>query len=95
VTKLQGRLSSVADAKEKALDQNTVLGRLNSEADAVSQQLSTCVDEMNSFLSELATDLDNGVYDPNLDATASQAHVDCASAQTDNDELQITLGGVG
>jgi chromosome segregation ATPase len=97
VSKLSDQLSAVADAKEKALDQDAVLSQLNTEADTVTGQLSTCVDDMNSLLSELSTDLGdgNGFVDPGLDSTAETANDDCATAQQDNDELQTTLSGAG
>lgn len=96
VGSLRTQLSAVANAKEKALDENAVLTQLNGEAETVSQQLSTCVDDMQSLIGEISTDLeDNDFDDPELQPTAETANDDCTTAQQDNDQLQATLNGAG
>jgi chromosome segregation ATPase len=102
VSKLNGRIGSLntqlsaqAKAKEKALDENAVLSQLTSEAGVVSNELSTCVDDMDSLLSEIGNDLSYNVYDPDLQSNADTASQVCSTAQADNDQLQSILSGAG
>jgi hypothetical protein len=93
---LQTQLSAVANAKEKALDQNALLTRLTLEAGTVSNELSSCVDDMDSLLSEIDNDLASLSYnDPNLQSNANIASESCAAAQQENEQLQSILSGVG
>jgi hypothetical protein len=96
VKSLQTQLSVVANAKEKALDQNAVLIQLTNEAGTVSTELNTCVNDMDSLLTEIDNDLSDLSYnDPYLQSNAETAGQVCATAQQDNQQLQSTLSGAG
>jgi hypothetical protein len=93
---LQNQLSAVANAKEKALDQNALLTRLTNAAGVVSNNLSACVSDMDSLLNEIDTDLASLSYnDPNLQSNANIASENCSTAQQENEKLQAILSGVG
>jgi hypothetical protein len=96
VKSLNTQLSAVANAKEKALDQNAVLTQLTNEAGTVANDLSTCVDDMNSLLTEIDNDLSDLYYnDPYLQSNAETAGQVCVAAQQDNEQLQSTLSESG
>jgi TolA-binding protein len=96
ITSLNSQLSAIASAKEKALDQNTLLAQTVSAAGAVSSEVSTCVDDLNLFLSTLGTDLEAGDYtDPTLTEEENTASSTCTKAQSDNQSLQTVLSGSG
>jgi hypothetical protein len=95
VNRLDSKLSAAATAKEKALDQNTVLTSIARYAGAVSSELSTCVDDMQGLVSEIAADVASNFADPSLQSNAYQADTDCASAQSANNSLQTVLNGGG
>jgi hypothetical protein len=89
-------LSAVANAKAKALDQNALLIQLTNEAGTVSNELSTCVDDMDSLITEIDNDLSDLYYnDPYLQSNADAAGQICSTAQQDNQQLQSTLSGTG
>lgn len=94
ITGLQSQLSSVATAKEKAIDQNAVLSAIATAAGSVSDQLSTCVDDLNQLLGEIGSDISFGNYsDPSLQSNADSADQVCATAQQDNGQIQTILSG--
>jgi hypothetical protein len=95
ISSLQSQLSSVATAKEKAIDQTTVLGQLITAAGVVSGELSSCVDNMDQLVSEISNDVTNNLYDPNLQANATSADDQCSTAQQDNTQLQSILSDEG
>ena len=96
VSSLNTQLSAQATAKEKALDQNTVLGQAVSAEESVSGELNNCVSDLQQFLSTVATDLDNGFYnDPTLTEESTTANRTCTQAQTDNRAVQSALSGGG
>jgi hypothetical protein len=89
---LKNQLSAVANAKEKAIDQNTLLAQVNAEAGVVAEKLNTCVNETNAWLAEFNTDVQGNIDDPYLVPNADAASQDCAIAQQDNQQLQTILG---
>ena len=62
----------------------------------MSNELSTCVDDMDSLLTEIDNDLSDLSYsDPYLQSNADTASQVCSTAQQDNEQLQSTLSGTG
>jgi hypothetical protein len=93
---LTTQLSAVANAKAKALDQNALLIQLTNQAGTVSNELSTCVDDMDSLITEIDNVLSDLSYnDPYLQSNADAAGQICSTAQQDNQTLQATLSGTG
>jgi hypothetical protein len=91
---LNTQLSAQATAKEKALDQNTVLTQLVNQESSVSTELNTCVTDLQTFITTVGTDLGNGnYYDPYLSSESSTASTDCNQAQSANQALQSSLSG--
>jgi len=94
VTSLNTQLAAQANAKEKALDQNTVLGQLVGAEGTVSTELNTCVTDLQTLVNTVATDLGSGYYsDPSLSAESDTASTDCTQAQSDNQTLQSDING--
>jgi preprotein translocase subunit SecG len=94
VSSLNSQLSAQATAKEKALDQNTVLSQVVNAEGTVSTELNTCVTDLQQFLGTVSTDLGSGnYYDPVLTEESSTANADCTKAQSDNQALQSALSG--
>ena len=94
VSTLNTQLAAEASAKEKALDQNTVLSQLVSEEGTVSTELNTCVTDLQSLISTVGTDLGDGNYgDPTISTESNTASSDCDQAQSDNQKLQSALSG--
>ena len=94
VSTLNTQLSAEASAKEKALDQNTVLSQLVNEESSVSTELNTCVTDLQTFITTVGTDLGDGnYYDPYLSSESSTASADCNQAQSANQTLQSALSG--
>jgi uncharacterized protein YlxW (UPF0749 family) len=94
VSTLNTQLSAEANAKEKALDQNTVLSQLVTAEGTVSTELSTCVDDLQTFIDTVATDsADDNFDESTLSAESSTASTDCNQAQSDNQSLQSALSG--
>lgn len=96
VSTLNTQLSAEASAKEKALDQNTILSQIVNEEGSVSTELNTCVTDLQTFISTVGTDLGDGNYnDPYLSSDESTASSDCNQAQSDNQAMQSALSGAG
>lgn len=95
VSHLKTQLSAAANAKEKAIDQEVVLQRIASDAGRVSDELSGCVNDMRSLISEIAGDISTNAYDPSLEQNAAVAGEACSSAQNANSALQSELSGLG
>lgn len=95
VSHLRTQLSAAANAKEKAIDQEVVLKRVASDAGRVSDELSGCVNDMRSLISEIAGDISTDSYDPYLEQNAAVAGEACSSAQNANSALQSELSGLG
>jgi uncharacterized membrane protein len=94
VESLNTQLSAQANAKEKALDQDTLLTKVVNSENTVSNELNTCVNDMNQFLTTLGTDLEDGnANDPTLTQQSNAAQAECTKAQNDNNALQSTLNG--
>ena len=94
VSTLNTQLAAEANAKEKALDQDTVLSQLVSAEGTVSTELNTCVTDLQSFISTVGTDLGDGNYnDPALSSESGTASSDCDQAQSANQTLQSALSG--
>jgi septal ring factor EnvC (AmiA/AmiB activator) len=94
VSNLTSQLSAQASAKEKALDQNTVLSQLVAAEGTVSTELNTCVNDQNQFVTTLGNDVADGNFpDPILTDEANAADTDCLRAQTDNQSLQSAVSG--
>jgi cell division protein FtsB len=94
VDTLNSQLSAEANAKEKALDQDTVLSQLVSAEGSVSTELNTCVEDLQTLISTVSTDLGDGNYDdPSLSIESTTASTDCNQAQSDNQQLQTALSG--
>jgi hypothetical protein len=93
ITGLQGQLATVATQKEKAVDQNTALTALLSSAGTVSSDLQTCVQDTNSFESELIGDIDSGnvLGDPYLSGNATNVDSVCTTAETANRQMQADI----
>lgn len=94
VSTLNTQLSAEASAKEKALDQNTVLSQLVGEEGTISTELNTCVTDLQTLISTVANDLGSGYYtDPNVSYESDTASSVCSQAQSDNQGLQSDLSG--
>ena len=94
VNTLNTQLSAEANAKEKALDQNTVLTQLVNEEGTISTELNTCVTDLQTLITTVGTDLGDGNYtDPSVSEESDTASSDCEQAQSDNQALQSALSG--
>ena len=93
ITTLQNQLSAVANAKEQALDQNTVLSKAVTAASAVANQLSTCVNDTNTVINDIDESLSTGTVVSTLQSDAGVAQQVCSSAQSANNGLQQSLSG--
>jgi hypothetical protein len=97
VANLDNQISALATAKEKAQDQNTALSQLLSTAGTVSNDLETCVQDTDSFESELVDDINNGTVDsdPSLSTNATNADNVCNSAEQANQQMQQAIAAAG
>ncbi len=94
VTSLNTQLAAQANAKEKALDQNTVLSQLVNDEGTVSTELNPCVTDLQTLISTVGTDLQDGFYtDPTVSEDSDAASSDCNQAQSDNETLQSDING--
>jgi hypothetical protein len=90
---LATQLSRVANEKAKAIDQNTVLGKALTLSGHVAGELNTCVDDMQTLLTDISAVINLGANPAQLQVDANVAGQDCTTAQTDNSRLQQTLAG--
>lgn len=90
---LQAQLSTVANQKEKALDQNALLSQAVTAAGAVASELNGCVDDLNGVLNDITESLNTGFIVSSLANDANTAQTVCTAAQSDNQQLQQTLAG--
>jgi hypothetical protein len=95
VSRLKSQLSAVANAKEKAIDQETLFKEVAVAAGRVSDALSGCVNDMRGLISEIAADVSSSTFDPYLESNAASAGDACAYAQNANAALQNEISGVG
>ncbi len=95
VSHLKSRLSAAANAKEKAIDQETLFKTVAIDAGRVSDALSSCVNNMRGLINEIARDVSSQSFDPYLEQNAAAAGNACAYAQNANSALQSELSGVG
>lgn len=95
LSSLQSQLSTVATAKEKAIDQTVVLSELVTAAGSVSNQLSTCVNNMDQLVTEISNDVTSNSYDAFLEANATAADDQCSTAQQENGQFQSILSNGG
>ncbi|HVX69563.1 MAG TPA: hypothetical protein VHA79_07735 [Mycobacteriales bacterium] len=94
VAHLKKALQSAANQKEKALDQNVVLTQITGAAGVISDELSSCVDRMQSLITEIEDDLSLRTYDPYLGSNAAAAGSACSSAQRANSALQTAISNL-
>jgi hypothetical protein len=90
---MQGQLSSVANQKEKAIDQTTVFRDLLSAAGQVAQNLQACINATDQLDSDVNTAVaaGNAAALPTLEREASAVAQTCAQAQQGNNALQAAI----
>lgn len=94
VGSLNTQLAAQASAKEKALDQDTVVSQLLNQEGSVSTELNTCVNDLETLIGTIGNDLSNDYYtDPSVLSEVDTASSDCNQAQSANDSLQSSLSG--
>ena len=90
---LNTQLAAQSTAKEKALDQNSVLTGLVSQEATVSTELNSCVSDLRTFIGSVGDYLNSGYLDPNLTYESDNASATCNQAQSANQALQSALSG--
>ena len=84
VTSLNPQLSALVNAKEKALDHDAALRQLVGGEGRMASELNTCVADLQTVISTVATYLGNGYDgDPNVSEESVTASADCTRAQSD------------
>lgn len=93
VSSLDTQLSAQANAKEKALDQNTVLGKIVAAESTVSTELNNCVTDLDLLLRTVATALATNSLRAadSITSEATTAGTVCRRAQADNQALQSAI----
>jgi len=88
------QLAAQSTAKEKALDQNSVLSQLISQEGAVSAQLNTCATDLQTLIDTVSADLSSANYtDPAVARASHAASSDCGKAESADQALQSGLSG--